>query len=120
MAQNPGIKTIVGTTVGVVTASMYRTNLHTTPGNIALFCIASGTNTYSVQYTGDDVWDMADPNTSAVWLPHPFLTSMTVSATAGNFAFPPSAVRLVVDAMTTSTTPRVRLNIIQPGWAGNR
>jgi hypothetical protein len=118
MAQNPGIKSWTLTSVG--SSEPYRVNLHTTPTNIGYGVVCSGGAMYSIEHTFDDVWDMVNPNTSAVWFPNPVVVATSASLSNGNYAFSPSAIRISVSTMTTSTSPVVRFNLIQAGWAGNR
>jgi len=57
--------------------------------------ILSGTATYTVQHTFDDIWAPGFAPGSAVWFPHPVLAGQTVNADS-NYAYPPMAIRLNV------------------------
>lgn len=73
--------------------------------------VVSGTPTYTVQQTVENVFD---PTITPVWLDHPDtnLVAQTVNR-QGNYAFVPSAVRLVVTG-----TGAARLTIVQAGILG--
>lgn len=77
------------------------------PCNIGLECRVSGTVGYTVQFT------MVDPrttdlntNANVTWLNHQYLVNQTTTS-AGNFAFPPSAIRAVVSAGTGQLSFRI-------------
>lgn len=66
---------------------------------IGLALIVTGTGTYKVQYTLDNIFDSTvTPN----WLDHATLTGISASA-SGNFAFPIRACRLVGTAYTSGS-----------------
>lgn len=68
--------------------------------------VLSGTNTSKVQYTVDDVFNSA---VTPIWIDHATLAGITAT-TAGNIAFPVTAVRL---NMTAWTSGSAQLSIIQ-------
>lgn len=77
------------------------------PCNIALEVGVSGSVGYTVQHT------LADPrtinlntNATVTWLNHQYLLNMT-TASAGNYAFPPTGIRLLVSAGTGQATFRI-------------
>lgn len=85
-------------------------NLDSTPFNVGFgVVINSGTPTYSVQHTFDNV---LDPNVTPTWFTHPTIFDETTNQD-GNYAFPVAAVKLVITAGSGTAT----LNLIQAGIA---
>ncbi len=80
------------------------------PTNIGIGVDVTGTVTYTVQHTFDDVFD---PNVTPLWFDHPTLAAQTTDKD-GNYASPPFAVRLTLSA--GNGTARIRL--LQAGAAG--
>ena len=80
------------------------------PFNVGLgVVVVSGTPTYTVQHTFDDVLTSTAPPT---YFDHPVLVTRTTSAD-GNYAFPVTAIRLSVSGSGT-----VRLTVLQAGMPG--
>jgi len=79
------------------------------PG-IGLQVAVSGTATWTVQQTLDNVFD---GTITPTWFDHPDtnMVSQTVGR-QGNYAYPPLAIRL---ALATASTGSARLTIIQSG-----
>lgn len=73
---------------------------------LSILCNVSGSATYSVQHTLDNVLAGATP----VWVDHPTLVGKTGTAD-GNYAFPVTAVRLNV----TAGTGTVNMRLVQAG-----
>lgn len=65
--------------------------------------VLSGTNTSKVQYTLDNVWDST---VTPIWIDHATLTGITAT-TAGNIAFPVTAVRLNMTAFASGSAQLV-------------
>lgn len=86
-------QTDVGTTVWIPV------NTKQTPVNIGLGCVVSGTPTYNIEHTFDDVLGGA----SAVAFPHATLTAKTANAD-GSYLFPVSAIRINITAGTGTVT----------------
>ena len=85
-------------------------DIYLDPTNIGFQANVDGTVTYTVESTLDDVFaEDFDPDT-ATWIPHPTIDGETATM-QGNFAFPPSAVRIVITAGTGS----VDFTLIQAG-----
>ena len=81
------------------------------PFNLSFGCvIASGTPTYKVEHTFDNV---LDPSVTPTAFTHEFVTASTVSDD-GNYAYPVTAVRLTV----SSGTGVVTMTVLQPGGNG--
>ena len=68
-------------------------NLYTSPFNIGLCVIISGTVSYTVQHTFDDPFASGFDPATATWFNHTDLTSQSTSQD-GNYAFPVRAIRL--------------------------
>lgn len=80
---------------------------YTSPTNIGIGVDVTGTITFTVQHTFDDVFN---PNVTPLWFNHPTLAAGTADAD-GNYASPPFAVRLI----TTAGTGTARIQLIQSG-----
>ena len=97
-------KTGTGETA-VVVVDHYRA-----PFNVGFAVVVSGTVTYTVQHTFDDV---LDSSVTPTWFSHEELAGQTASAD-GNYAFPVRAIRLSNTAGSGTTT----LTAIQAGSPG--
>lgn len=86
-----------------------------TPFNVGIGVkIPAGSSaTYTVEHTFDDVFSPNFNPSAAVWFPHAALVSKSTSAD-GNYAFPVSATRINVAAVTGS----VDFNVLQAGAKG--
>jgi hypothetical protein len=84
-----------------------------TPFNVSLAVVVTGTITYTVQYTYDDVFAPNYNPATGNWLPHPSLTAQTATKDS-NIAYPVRAVRLTTSAGTGTAT----LTVIQAGGGG--
>lgn len=92
-----------------VASNVYAVNTSITPTNLGLAAIVTGTITYKVQYTFDDVYSTSFSPSTANWFDHPTLTG---SASANsNIAYPVTGVRVTTSAGTGS----VSLTIVQGG-----
>lgn len=67
--------------------------------SIGLAMVITGTGTYKVQYTMDNVFDST---VTPTWQDHAILTGITTTS-SGNFAFPIRAIRLVGTAYTSGS-----------------
>lgn len=83
------------------------------PFNIGFGVTVSGTVTYSVQHTFDDVFAAGYNPATGTWFNHPDATGLTANVD-GNYAFPVTAIRLSVGAGTGTAT----LTTIQAGLVG--
>jgi hypothetical protein len=77
---------------------------------LGLGATVTGTITYTVQYTFDDVFAANYNPSSGNWVNHPTLTAQTTSKDS-NIAYPVSGVRIISTAGTGSVT----LTIIEAG-----
>jgi hypothetical protein len=73
---------------------------------VGVGCILSGTATYTVEHTFDDVFSPTFNPATASWLPNTGLTSQTASKD-GNYAFPVRGIRLNIASGTGTVTMTV-------------
>lgn len=95
---------------GVGTSAVIGMDLHLTPFNVGLFVVVSGTITYTVQATGDDITAIGFNPATANWFDHATLASLSANG-ASNYAFPVIGIRL----KTTAGTGTASLTAIQAG-----
>jgi len=107
------MRPVVFSITGVGTSAVYPPDSYVSPFNIALAVNVTGTVTYSVQYTFDDVFAASFNPATASWTDHPSLTAQTTSKDS-NIAYPVRGVRLNV----TAGTGTARLTAIQAGGGG--
>ena len=108
------MRPVVFTVTGVGNSNVYPVDTYISPSNMGLAVIVTGTITYKVQYTFDDVFAKGYSPTAGTsnWFDHPTLTG---SASANsNVAYPVTGLRLITTAGTGSAT----LTIIQAGGGG--
>lgn len=108
------MRPVVYSVTGVGVSNVCPPNQYVTPFNIALNVLVTGTVTYTVQYTFDDVFAAGYLPASGNWTAHPNLTAQTATKDS-NIAYPVTGVRLNVTAGTGNAV----LTIIQAGKAGN-
>jgi hypothetical protein len=89
---------------------VFPVNAYIAPTNLGLGATVTGTITYTVQYTFDDVFAANYNPSSGNWVNHPTLTAQTTSKDS-NIAYPVSGVRIISTAGTGSVT----LTIIEAG-----
>jgi|SRR5215831_18836782 len=87
------MRTVRLTTNGVSVSAVCPIDQYQNPTSIALGVIVTGSATYTVEYTYDDVFSPTFNPAAATWFPHPTLVTQTTNKD-GNFAFPPKGVRL--------------------------
>jgi hypothetical protein len=84
-------------TVSSVAASAPIPVDHKIPANIGFGVVMSGTLTYTVEHTFDNIFDTA---VTPTWFPNTSVSAETTSVD-GNYAFPVRAIRLNVTAYTS-------------------
>jgi len=89
-------------------------DLYISPFNIGFGIAITGTVSFTVQHTFDDVNAAGYNPATGTWYNHPDVTAK-IANIDGNYAFPVTAVRLVNDAGTTGTTTGT---FIQAGLVG--
>lgn len=92
---------------GVGSSSTYVTNTNTTPFNLGFGVVTTGVVTYTVQHSFDET---NAPGGIVTWFPHPVIAAKTDNQD-GNYAFPVSAIKVVV----TSGVGTATMTIIQAG-----
>lgn len=103
----------VATVVGVAVSPPIIMDTYISPFNVGFGVVVTGTVTYSVQHTFDDVFAATYVPASGNWFNHPTVAAATTTQD-GNYAFPVSAIRINVTAGTGS----VNAVIIQAGQVG--
>lgn len=99
---------------GVSNSNPVPIDSYVSPSNLGMAVIVTGTTTYKVQYTFDDVFAKGyDPTAgTSTWFDHPTLVGS--ASLNSNIAYPVTAVRII----TTAGTGSVKLVIIQAGGGG--
>lgn len=90
---------------GTGSTSWYPVNYNQSNFKIGLGVVVSGTVTYTIQHTFDDVYD---PSVTPVAFDHDTLATLSANAD-GNYAYPIRAIRVTVSAGTGTAA----LTIIQ-------
>lgn len=65
--------------------------------------VISGTITYTVQHTFDDIYALAASGGTPTWFNHAFVAAQSANMD-GNYAFPVAAIRLITTAGTGTAT----------------
>jgi hypothetical protein len=91
---------------GVASSSVAPMNVNTSPFNVGFGVTVSGTVTYKVQHTFDDVWSSTFNPATANWFDHPTITGLSAAAD-GNYAFPVTAIRVTGTAGSGTATMRL-------------
>ena len=94
---------------GATTSAVCPMDIYVTPANIGLNCVVTGTVSYTVQYTFDDVFADGYSAASGNWTNHPTLSAQSVTK-AGNIAYPIRGLRI-----TQSGTGTTVWQIIEAG-----
>lgn len=94
------------TVTGVASSSVQPMNVNTSPFNVGFGITVSGTITYKVQHTFDDVWSPTFNPATANWFDHPTITGLSAAAD-GNYAFPVTAIRITGTAGSGTATMRL-------------
>lgn len=100
------------TVTGVGSSNPYAIDNYISPNNLGMAVIVSGTITYKVQYTFDNIYADNYVAASGNWFDHPTLVGS--SSANSNIAYPVMAVRLT----NTSGTGTATFVIIQAGGGG--
>jgi hypothetical protein len=97
------MRRIVLSQTGAGASAVSPMNLNTSPFNVGFGVIVSGTVNYTVQHTFDDVFSPTFDPSTATWFPHPTIASQAANAD-GNYAFPVTGIRLLVNSGGGSAT----------------
>jgi hypothetical protein len=114
----PIVYTIIGGSGTKITSPVCPIDYYISPANIALSVVVTGTITYSVQYTFDDVFAAGyNPNAAgANWTDHPTLGTQTTTKDS-NISYPVRGIRITSPA-SPSSSGIATLTIIQGGGGG--
>jgi archaellum component FlaF (FlaF/FlaG flagellin family) len=104
------MRRITETVSGVATSPTLPMDFRAQVFNVGFGCEVTGTVTYSVQHTFDDIYNTA---ITPVWFNHEYVNAQSANMD-GNYAFPVSAIRLNVTAGTGSVT----INILSTSGQG--
>ena len=95
------MRAIVLTASGGTASSVAAMNLNATPFAVGFGVAVTGSVTYTVQHTFDDVYAPTFNPATATWYPHATVAAATASAD-GNYAFPVRGIRVNATAGTGS------------------
>lgn len=109
------MRSVVLTVTGVGNSGVMAPDPYISPFNVALSVLVTGSVTYTVQYTFDNVYAANYSPASGNWTSHPSLTSQTATKDS-NIAYPVTGIRVITLSGTTGTAA---LTIIQAGGGGN-
>lgn len=98
----------IATKTGTGSSNVLPMDTYISPFNVGFGVVVSGTVTYSIQHTFDDVQTVASPT----WFSHPTIAAKTDNQD-GNYAFPVAAIKVLVTAGSGTATATV----IQAGIA---
>jgi hypothetical protein len=96
---------------GVGNSAVFAVDNYVAPANMGMAVVVTGTITYKVQYTFDNIFAAGyDPTAgTSTWFDHPTLVG--TSSANSNIAYPVTGIRLI----TTAGTGTATLTIIQAG-----
>jgi hypothetical protein len=103
------MRQVVFTVTGVGASQVYPVDTYISPSNMGLAVLVTGTITYKVQYTFDDVFAPTYVAASGNWFDHPTLVGS--ASGSSNIAYPVTGIRLI----TTAGSGSAALTIIQAG-----
>jgi hypothetical protein len=112
----PIVYTIIGGSGTQITSPVCPIDHYVSPANIALNVVVTGTITYSVQYTFDNVFAAGYDPANGNWTNHPTLATKTATADS-NISYPVRGIRVISPA-SPSSSGTATLTIIQGGGAG--
>lgn len=98
---------------GAKTSGVYPPDNYVSPFNVAISVTVTGSATYTVQYTFDDVFANGYNAATGNWTNHPSLTTQTTTKDS-NIAYPVTGVRITQSAGNGS----VKCTFIQAGGGG--
>lgn len=101
------------TQTGVGRSAVIPPDRYTEPVNISLAAIVTGSSTYNVEYTYDDVFASTFTPAGATWFIHATFSGATTTKD-GNIAFPVTGISINQTAGTGST----RLVLTEAGIGG--
>ena len=101
------------TQTGIGATACLPLELYISPFNVGFGVVCSGTPTFSVQHTFDDIYAANFNPATATWFDHPTVVNVAEDID-GNYAFPVRAVRLKVTGVI-NPTDSATLTVLQAG-----
>lgn len=98
------------TVTGTGTSPLINLDINANPFNVGVACVVSGTATYSVQHTYDDITASSFSTATATWFAASAFSAKTADVD-GAYTTPCTAMQLRVTAATGS--PTVSITVIQ-------
>ena len=99
--------------LAVKTSGVYPPDNYVSPFNVAISVVVTGSATYTVQYTFDDVFAAGYNPATGNWTDHPTLTGQNATKDS-NIAYPVTGVRI----KQTAGSGSVLCTFIQAGGGG--
>ncbi|MEN9419826.1 MAG: hypothetical protein RI988_3447 [Pseudomonadota bacterium] len=99
---------------GIGSSAVVPMDIALNPFNVGVAVKVTGTVTYTVEHTFDDVFAANFTPASATWFPHTTLASLSANAVS-NYAFAVRGIRITV----TAGTGTAALTLVQSGVAYN-
>jgi len=112
----PVVYTIIGGSGTQIASPVCPIDHYVSPANIALNVVISGSITYTVQYTFDNVFAAGYDPANGNWTNHPTLVTQTTTKDS-NISYPVRGVRIISPA-SPSSSGIATLTIIQGGGGG--
>lgn len=112
----PIVYTITGGAGTQIVSRVCPIDHYVSPANIALNVVVTGSITYTVQYTFDDVFAAGYDPANGNWTNHPTLVTQTTTKDS-NISYPVRGIRLISPA-SPSSSGIATLTIIQGGGGG--
>lgn len=109
----PVVFTLSNASGGALTSSVYPPDNYVSPFNVAISVVVTGSATYTVQYTFDDVFASGYNPSTGNWTDHISLTAQTTTKDS-NVAYPVTGIRI----RQTAGSGSVRCTFIQAGGGG--
>jgi len=81
-------------TSGVSASAVYAPNANVTPVSIEVAIMVTGSATYTLQYTLDDVYAPTFDAATATWFTHPTLTAGQTTTKDAQFTWPVKGIRV--------------------------
>jgi hypothetical protein len=100
----------IATKTGVGSSNIITTDIYISPFNVGFGVVTTGTVTYTIQHAFGNPQD----GTVLTWFPHPTIAGKS-DAQDGNYAFPVSAIKILVTAGDGTAT----MTLIQAGLVGS-
>lgn len=97
------MRPVVVTTSGTSVSAPVPLDHYANPFNVGFGVVVTGTVTFTIQHTFDDVFAASFVAASATWFNHATVVAATAS-TDGNYAFPVRAIRVNQTAGSGSTS----------------